>query len=402
MRLKTFHADSLSAAFALVREALGEDAIIVATQEDDETERGARVTAAVEAPEPEDDGFETWDGDEEQAEALERITALLERHGCPRALTDRLVLAAADTEETDATLALAGALDQLFAFRPLPEEPGGKPLLLIGPPGVGKTVTCAKIAARVAITYDEREEHAPVVLIAADPMRVGAVAQLRAYADRLGATLRIAEDASALSHVLGACGRRDLVIIDTPGTNPYDLQELAFLIELAEAGEMEPVLLLGAGRDAEEAIDLAKAFRPVEARRLLATGLDLSHRLGALLAAADAGRLAFSDISRSPRIAEGLKPLNPLTLARLLLPGEDTANDFAMDGFPPEGNTPHGTVSDHVAADDMTAERDTLAELDAYAREAIAAARAESGGSPRFGPNDRARHRGGGDDGDDS
>ncbi|MBP5856112.1 hypothetical protein KAJ83_03765 [Marivibrio halodurans] len=391
MRLKTFHADSLSAAFALVREALGEDAIIVATQEDDEIERGARVTAAVE--ESEEDGLDQWDGAEDQADALERITALLEHHGCPRALTDRLVLAAADTEETDPTLALAGALDQLFAFRPLPEEPGGKPLLLIGPPGVGKTVTCAKIAARVAISYDERQEQAPVVLIAADPMRVGAVEQLRAYADRLGATLRIAEDASVLSHVLGSCGRRDLVIIDTPGTNPYDLQELAFLIELAEAGEMEPVLLLGAGRDAEEAIDLAKAFRPVEARRLLATGLDLSHRLGALLAAADAGRLAFSDVSRSPRIADGLKPLNPLTLARLLLPDEDAANDFAMNGFSSEGETPRD-----MAADDTTDGRDALAELDAYAREAIAAARAESGGSPRFGRNDPNRHRG--DDGD--
>lgn len=380
MRLKTFHADSLSAALALVRETLGEDAIIVATQEEDETDRGARVTAAVE--EREDADFADW-GEEDQADALERITTRLERHGCPLALTDRLVQAAADTEETDAQLALAGALDRYFAFRPLPDEPGGKPLMLIGPPGVGKTVTCAKIAARVAIAYDERAEQAPVVLIAADPMRVGAVDQLRAYAERLGASLKIAEDADALHRALGACGRRDLVVIDTPGTNPYDLEELAFLIELAEAGELDPVLLVGAGRDAEEAADLAKAFRPVEPRRMLATGLDLSHRLGSLLAAADAGRLAFSDVSRSPRIAEGLKPLNPLTLARLLLPGETEEDDAAFDVHLDDAPT---DASEGAARPPSEAESDLDDDgLDEDTRRAIASARAEGLG-PRFGP----------------
>lgn len=323
MRLKSFHADSLAAALALAREALGADAIIVATQEDEEPGRGARVTAAIE--ERDDPALSDWEAGDRDA-ALEAVMEVLERHGTPRALTDRLVQAAADSEELDVSLALAGALDRLYAFRPLPDAAGGKPLMLIGPPGAGKTVTCAKIAARLAVAYEERDEPPPVVLIGADPMRVAAMDQLKAYAARLGARFEAAPDAAALGEALGRCGRRDLVIIDTPGCNPYDLEELAHLVELAAAADVEPVLVLAAGRDAEEAADLATAFRPVEPTRLIATGLDIAHRLGALLAAAEAGRLAFCEASRSPRIAEGLKPLNPLSLARLLLPRDGGEN----------------------------------------------------------------------------
>lgn len=393
MRLKSFHADSLSAALKLVRETLGDDAIIVATEEaDDEMERGARVTAAIEEREDEAGGWDPrWDGGD-QGEVLERITTVLERHGTPRALTDEIVQAAADSEELDVTLALAAALDRLFAFRPTPDAPGGRPLMLIGPPGVGKTVTCAKIAARLALAYEERGEQAPVVLIGADPMRVGAVDQLRAYAERLGARFEAAENAAGLTRILQACGRGELVVIDTPGANPFDLEELAYLVELAAAADVAPVLLLGAGRDAEEAADLAKAFRPVEPTRLLATGLDIAHRLGSLLAAADAGRLAFSDVSRSPRIADALKPLNPLTLARLLLPdgtgAADAASHEADDDLPLYAGPEDERLTHSVAGpDERTAPPEEFPDdLPDGLQAALRAARDESRRGPRFGP----------------
>ncbi|MEQ8601964.1 MAG: hypothetical protein RIB45_01500 [Marivibrio sp.] len=390
MRLKSFHADSLSAALKLVRETLGDDAIIVATEEaDDEMERGARVTAAIEEREDEAGG---WDGGD-QDDALERITTVLERHGTPRALTDEIVQAAADSEELDVTLALAAGLDRLFAFRPVPDAPGGRPLMLIGPPGVGKTVTCAKIAARLALAYEERGEAAPVVLIGADPMRVGAVDQLKAYAERLGARFEAAEDADGLKRILQACGRGELIVIDTPGANPFDLEELAYLIELAAAADLAPVLLLGAGRDAEEAADLAKAFRPVEPTRLIATGLDIAHRLGALLAAADAGRLAFADVSRSPRIADGLKPLNPLTLARLLLPDAPAAESAATTDEDagqraPENEDERLSDRTHGLERSPRPPDDFPEDLPDGLQAALRAARDESRRGPRFGPAD--------------
>ncbi|NMM46361.1 hypothetical protein HH303_17855 [Rhodospirillaceae bacterium KN72] len=314
MRLKTFHADSLPAAMELVRQTLGPNAIIVATHEDD-ANRGARVTAAIE---PEEQNFDFFnDGPSE--EILETITRILEQHGTPPPLVDRLLDAASDTTAETAKDTLAHALAKVFTFKPLPDRPGPPPIMLIGPPGVGKTVSCAKLAARIALTHDKDDE-TPVALIAADPVRIGAVEQLRAYADRLGATLYEASDGAALASVLTRIRRSELVVIDTPGTNPYHLDELAHLVELAEAGKTETVLVLTAGRNAEEAAEIAEAFRPVGATRLMTTGLDMAKRLGAILAAAEAGNLAISDVSLAPEIGQGLTPMDAGALAKLLIP----------------------------------------------------------------------------------
>ena len=326
MRLKTFHAKSLKDAMLLVREQLGEDAIIVDTH-DAEGPQGARVTAAIER---EDDPFE--DLTAASVGVIETITDALERHGAPPALTDRLVDEASMIEETDATKALAYALEEVFRFDPLPDGSADRPLILVGPPGVGKTVGCVKLAARAALNdlksdpddadlpAEKSENRLPVNLIGADKVKIGAMEQLALYADRLGAHMAVVSDGKALAQTLQKLPKGDLVVVDTPGTNPFNLEEMAHIVDLAEAADMEPVLVLTAGRDAEEAADLAKAFRPVGATRLLITGYDIARRLGSMLAAAQASGLSLSDIGRSPRIADGFQPLDPATLAQMLLP----------------------------------------------------------------------------------
>lgn len=314
MRLKTFHAATMQEAMALVRAQLGDAAIIVATQEESGAQ-GARVTAAVD-----DDSIYFGASDAVEMAALETITDALERNGTPQPLADRLVETASHLAVADPVEALAYALGEMFAFSPLPRSVGGRPLIMVGPPGTGKTVACAKIAARFALDRESGGENdLPVDLIAADPVRVGAVDQLSAYADRLGARLFVAADASALAAALTQCRKDGLVLIDTPGANPFNLEELARLVELAETMDMEPVLVLGAGRDAEEAADIAQAFRPVGPKRLLITGYDIARRLGSMLAAADACGLALSDIGRSPQIADSFESLDPKSLARLML-----------------------------------------------------------------------------------
>jgi len=335
MRLKTFHAKSLKDAMLLVREQLGEDAIIVATQ-DTEGPQGARVTAAVEQEEDPFEGLAATDID-----VLETITAALERHGAPPDLTDRLVDEASMVEDSDPTKALTYALEEVFQFNPLPVNAANGPLILIGPPGVGKTVGCVKLAARAALQDLQQEEdeaidhrksgnRLPVNLVGADKAKIGALEQLALYADKLGAHMVVVSDGKGLAKALAKLPSNELVVIDTPGTNPFNLEELAHIVDLAEATEMEPVLVLTAGRDAEEATDLAKAFRPAGATRLLITGYDVARRLGSMLAAAQASGLALSDIGRSPRIADGFVPLDAETLARMLLP-----NSSQPQGAPP-------------------------------------------------------------------
>lgn len=308
MRLKTFHGETLADAMALVRDQLGSDAIIVATQESDGA-AGARVTAAV------DQDVEDLpdQGGELSLATQERLTTYLDRHGVPHWLCDRVIEAASDGPDENAKDALKRAIDQLFHFSLLPTGSGSKPIMLIGPPGTGKTVTCAKIAAREVLAGNK------AVLIAADPVRLTASDQLAAYADRLGVPMFEAPTSDALRDAVARCHDEETIVIDTPGTNPFNLEELAYLVELTEASGALPVLVLNAGRDADETADIARAFRPVGPKLLICTGLDIAHRLGALLSVANAAELAFCDQSTTPNIANGLDALTAEKLAQRLI-----------------------------------------------------------------------------------
>jgi flagellar biosynthesis protein FlhF len=82
----------------------------------------------------------------------------------------------------------------------------------------------------------------------------------------------------------------------------------------------EVVLVMAAGGDPHEAADIAELYRELGARRLLMTRIDGAHRYGAMLNAAAHARLAVTEVGISPNVADGLKQVNPVSLARLLLP----------------------------------------------------------------------------------
>lgn len=322
----------MAEAMRQVRESLGPDAIIVSTHHGG-GEGGIHVTAAVE-PGPESDPINTDDLEgrleaqlrerlQSEVEALESgpIPQSLMFHGTPAPLAGRIELASTSLDADTPVLALAGALDSVLRFHPLPDAPE-TPVMVIGPPGAGKTVTLAKMAARALVAG------ARVNLITTDTQRTGAIEQIRAYAGLLDSPLETAVDAAELSKELAktsAGGKakegaaKQVILIDTPGTNPYDGGEMSLLKKLMEAGPVESVLVMAAGGDSEEAAEVAAIFARLGARRLLFTRIDTTRRLGSLIAAAATDGLALSDISLTPYIAEGLRPVNPVSLARLIL-----------------------------------------------------------------------------------
>ncbi|MBL8705458.1 MAG: hypothetical protein JNM30_11460 [Rhodospirillales bacterium] len=313
MRLKTFTAPSMPEAMRLVRDQLGPDAIIVSSQPADKG-KGVIVTAAIEqAPEP------VVATPAVAADPVERMTETLANHGTPGAIADRLlaVVAKALSRTSDPAIAMGAALDSVFGFAPLgtpePARRGGRPVMLVGPPAVGKTVTVAKLAARAVMARK------PVMLVTMDTRRAGAVDQLAAFARVLKVDLGEAADAEGLKHFLRSAGDQ-AVIVDTPGVNPFNAAEMAEIAAAAEAVHAEPVLLMPAGLDVADSAEIAEAFAAIGAGRMIATRVDLARRLGGLLSAAQAGRLAFAEVSVTPQIADGLSPLNPVALARLLLP----------------------------------------------------------------------------------
>lgn len=314
MRLKSFTAPTMTEAMELVRQELGDDAIIVSTQRAAGS-KGVRITAAMESVDADlavASMLEEATGGSEVSEAVRKALA---DHGVPQRLMDRLVNAAQTSGLTQPPLACAAALEAGFTFAHLPEHGAPRPFMLVGPNGSGKSIAAAKLAARSVLKQWQ------VGVVTCDNIRAGAVEQLAAFTSILEIDLVRARGPESLSRVVESMnGMFDLVVIDSPGLNPFKQSDMDYLQALIEAADVEPILVMAAGGDPEEPAEIGEAFAAIGATRLFASRLDTTRRLGSILATAEAGQLAFCDVSASPHVASGISPISAVALARLIMP----------------------------------------------------------------------------------
>ena len=309
----------MAQAMALVRREMGESAVIVSSTS--ATRDGlVHVTAAVDMQEVGDARLVATPAAHSASGGIEAVIRALHDHGAPIGVIDRLFDQLLDAKEPDGASVLAAGLDRLFRFAPVALTTAGqakpdraiRPIMLVGPPGSGKTATAAKLATGAIM------HRGPVELVTCDVMRAGAADQLAAFAGILEVPLRTAAGAGALADIVGRAAPGSLLLIDTAAVNPFAVRDRAALAELAAAAKAEMVLVLAAGGDALETADIAAAFAALGATRLVAPRLDIARRYGALLAAASAP-LAFAGAGVAAAIAHGLMSLDAPTLARLLL-----------------------------------------------------------------------------------
>lgn len=312
----------------MVREELGEDAIIVATREEKNAVGGAMVhlTAAIEkdgyASENADDlATDNWmyDDDDNDAMCVEEVTETMLRHSVPDEILDQIISFAAVMGIDEPRQALLSSIESLFKFAPLPTTAGNAPVMMIGPPGAGKTLAAAKLAARSAMSGLN------IIVITTDTERAGGFEQLQAFTNLMDVELKIAKTSTALQEVLLETKNYDQVIIDTAGTNPFDSESVKSLAKLIGAAEISPVLVMPANTNAEEAGEIAQIFANIGAQRFLPTRVDVARRLGSLLTSAYYGGLAFTEVSATPKVADGLSQLTSKRLTQLLMPTADRA-----------------------------------------------------------------------------
>jgi len=126
-------------------------------------------------------------------------------------------------------------------FAPLPNHSPSAPLVFIGPPGIGKTVYVAKLAARAQLAGHE------AYLISTDTIRAGAIDRLNVYAGRLGLILATTTQDDSLDKLVQTTPSDRLVLIDTPAVNPYDPDDINALIRQTNTIECETILIINAG-----------------------------------------------------------------------------------------------------------------------------------------------------------
>jgi len=327
MRLKSFTASTMKEAMNMIRETLGEDAIILSTREENGG-KGVRVTAAVdkdtEATMPRamnEIAFDDWQaGDDDYASVADEVTEAMIRHAVPDDVLDNIVSTVNIMGMGDPTEALFAALQQHFEFRPLPMKNFGKPLILVGPPGAGKTLAAAKIAARGALNGMR------MAVITTDTIRAGGIEQLEAFTRLMKIDLKKAATPQELKARLSEIKNVDQIVIDTAGVNPFDPESIKPLARFIHASEGDPVLVIPAGMDAAESGDVARVFATIGAKAMIPTRIDVARRLGSLLSAAYQGGLSFAEVSNTAKVADGLSPLSAKRLTQLLMPRiEDAA-----------------------------------------------------------------------------
>lgn len=309
MRLQTFNAPTLDEAIAQVRESLGDDAVIVSTYQS-RRGRGAQVTAALEDVR-DDDALAHTVAHEEAGEPEDEIAQVLAFHRVAPQAARRLASRARTLSRDDVTLAIGAALDAELRFSNIPKT-SERPIMFVGPPGAGKTVTTVKVAAR-AVLAGRR-----VQIVTTDTVRSGGYEQLDALATMMDVPLTSADTPEALSEVLAEMDECDLVLIDTPGTNAFAPAEVADLKAFADAANAKLILVLPAGGDSEDHAEAAQIFAALGAGTLHATKLDCARRFGNIVTAALAGGLNIAEASATAFIANGLSPVNSVSFARLM------------------------------------------------------------------------------------
>lgn len=189
---------------------------------------------------------------------------------------------------------------------PLAEADGlvsrGGTYALIGPTGVGKTTTIAKLAARGVV----RHGAARVALLTTDSYRIAAHDQLRVYGKILGVPVHVIKDAADLATTLAELKQKHLVLIDTVGMSQRDEMVAEQAAVLAENGQVKRLLLLNATCNAATLEDVVAAYRRGGLDGGVITKVDEATGLATVVDAVIRHRLPAHYVTNGQRVPEDL------------------------------------------------------------------------------------------------
>jgi flagellar biosynthesis protein FlhF len=184
--------------------------------------------------------------------------------------------------------------------------------VFVGPPGVGKTTTIAKIAAQERV----RRRRA-LNLVAADGFRAGAIEQLRGYAQIMSVPFRVARTPDELEQALAFA--RNPILVDTPGRSAADADANALFEVLCGRRHVRTHLVLAADTPATTARRVIDRYAPLRPSRVVITRLDECDSVSPLLSVVREQGLPVSYLTNGQRIPEDLWRATPASLAAALL-----------------------------------------------------------------------------------
>ncbi|PLA74996.1 flagellar biosynthesis protein FlhF [Hydrogenovibrio sp. SC-1] len=375
MKLKRYLAPNMRKAMTLVRDELGDDAVIMSTRN---TQDGVEVVAAID---PEAQQFkeapqkavshssyvssELHSGAQEMpsngemakmADELKAVKQLLENqlsglawnqteNQDPNkiALIKRLVkmgvgwdLAQRLVSKVDAKndQAWREILAQIELMVPIDDkdiiESGGT-IALVGPTGVGKTTTIAKIASRFVMRNSPNQ----IALVTTDCYKIGAQAQLKTFAELMGVPVHVVSSDGEMLSLLSALASKKLILIDTAGISQKDIRLTQQLTkQRVGTTHIRNYLVISAATQLGVMNDIVKSFSEVGLKGCILTKVDEALQLGNVLTVLIEHQLSLSYLSGGQRVPEDLEPVKVRDLLdKALLLGQQTMSEHHDDAF---------------------------------------------------------------------
>jgi len=319
MYLKRYRRSNVRDALRAAREELGADALVLSThlvpvigwrgwagmREIELTVGAERLSSGQQRP--------SSDEMRDRPSGPDEVAARLAAGGLDRALADEIAADLPAHQRRGASLhslreALASRLSMLAAG----DDAYARVEVFVGPPGVGKTTTIAKIAAQ------ERARHGHKLgLVAADGFRIGAVEQLRMYADIIGAPFKVARTGADLEDALSR--RRQPVLVDTAGRSLTDPSSRELFKVIAQCTDVRTHLVLAADTPIATARRIFDAYEEARPTRLVLTKIDETGSLSPLVGLLRERQLPISYLGTGQRVPEDLNRATAQLLAASVL-----------------------------------------------------------------------------------
>ncbi len=356
MKIKRFESIDNKTAFALVKKELGEDAVILATRN---LEAGT-VRARVEVIAAMDYDMDTVSDLPERREPVKErknysYDAVRARKkqsvGPGMADTPEIRLEAHDLKKRFSRLRhdnngsgknesgqsrikpspaevakWRDSVIEQIRINPLAKADSDKPqvIALVGPTGVGKTTSAAKLAAWFSLRMNQR-----VVLLSMDCYRIGATDQLRTYARIMRLPCEIVLRKKDLVQAVARHQRSDLIIIDTAGKNPYDLEHIDELQTWFEPhGNIKPYLVVSATTKKSDLTNILKTYSSMDLSGLIISKVDETRTYAALCQQVAVSGLPVSYLACGQRVPEDFRAASKPYLHTLFKKGWQGFSDL--------------------------------------------------------------------------